>query len=99
LATSTTAARLPPVGAGAGKVDGAVVAVVITAATVVASRCGSVVEAAARGGSLIIAVAPPVSLGGLDERCLVGTGAPVLSALAGARGEQSASPCEREEQK
>jgi hypothetical protein len=48
---------------------------------------------------LVVDAAPPVPLCGLDERCLVGMDAPVLSALADARGERSALPYERKEQK
>jgi hypothetical protein len=84
--TSTTTTWLPPAGANADKTDGVVVAVVITAVMAVATRCGSVAAAAPREGLLVVTAVLPVTLGVLDERCLVGTDASDLSALAGARG-------------
>jgi hypothetical protein len=78
---------LPPTGADAGKTDGVVVAVVITAVMAVATRRGSVAAAAPRGSSLVVAAVLPVTLGALDEHRLVGTDASDLSALAGARGD------------
>jgi hypothetical protein len=61
-----------------------VVAVVVTAAVAIASCCGSVATATLRGGSLVVA-ALSIARDALDERCLMGTNAPDLSALAGAR--------------
>jgi hypothetical protein len=90
---------LPPVGAEAGKIDGAVVAVVMTAVVAVATRCGSMAAATLRGGSLVVTVVLPVNLGALDERCLVGTDASDLSTLAGARGGTAVPPCEHKNKK
>jgi hypothetical protein len=77
---------LPPAGADAGKTDGVVVVVVITAVMAVATHRGFVAVAAPRGSSLVVAVVLPVTLGALEECLLVGTDASDLSALAGARG-------------
>jgi hypothetical protein len=59
------------------------VTVVLTAAATVAPCCGSVATAMLRGGSPVVA-ALPAARGALDERCLMGTDASDLSALAGA---------------
>jgi hypothetical protein len=83
---STTATLLPPAGAGADKIDGAVTAMVVTAAVAITTCCGSVAAATLRGASLVVAAVLPVARGAIDERCLVGTDASDLSALAGARG-------------
>jgi hypothetical protein len=72
---------------------------VMTAVVAVTTCCGSVAVAALRGASLVAAAVLPVTRGALDERRLVGTGASDLSALAGARGARSGSPCEREDRK
>jgi anti-sigma-K factor RskA len=61
-----------------------VVAIVVTAAAAVASCCGSVATATPRGGSPIVA-ALFVARNALDEHRLVGTDAPDLNILAGAR--------------
>jgi hypothetical protein len=58
----------------------------MTAVEAVATCCGSAAAAALRGGLPIAAAVPPVTLGALSERLLVGTAASDLSALAGARG-------------
>jgi hypothetical protein len=84
--TSTTATWLPPAWPNANKTDGVVVPVVITTVMAVATRCGSVAAAALREGLLVVTAVLPVSLGALDERCLMGTDTSDLSALAGARG-------------
>jgi hypothetical protein len=63
-----------------------VAATVVTTVVAVATCCGSITMATLRGGSLVAAAVLPVTLGTLDERCLVGTDAYDLSALAGARG-------------
>jgi hypothetical protein len=63
-----------------------VVAKVRTAVVADATCCGSVAAAALPGSSLVVAAVPPVTLGALDERRLVGMDASDLSALAGARG-------------
>jgi hypothetical protein len=52
--------------------------------TVVASCCDLAATAVPRGGS-VVATVLPAARGALDERCLVGTDASDLSALAGAR--------------
>jgi hypothetical protein len=72
------------VGTGAGGTVGAVVAGVVTTAAAVASCCGSMATATLRGGSPVVA-ALSVARDALDERRLVGTDVPDLSALAGAR--------------
>jgi hypothetical protein len=77
---------MPPVGAGAGKTDGAASAAVVAAVVVVATCCGSTATATLRGGSPVAVAVPLIALGALDERLLVGTDASDLSALAGARG-------------
>jgi hypothetical protein len=84
--TSITATRGLPAGEGAGKVDGAVTAMVMTAIVAVTTCCGSVAVPALRGASLVAAATLPVARGTLDERRLVGTAASDLSTLAGARG-------------
>jgi hypothetical protein len=98
---STTVAWLPPAGAGAGvgKTDGVVIAGVMTAIVAVATCCGSAATATLRGGSLVIVVVPPVTLGALDERHLVGTDASDLSTLADARGGTSTPPCKHKNEK
>jgi hypothetical protein len=77
---------LPLAGAGGGKTDGVAAAAVVAAVVVVATYCGSTAAATLNGGSPVAADVPPVTLGALDERLLVGTAASDLSALAGARG-------------
>jgi hypothetical protein len=77
---------LPLAGAGGGKTDGVAAAAVVAAVVVVATYCGSIAAATLNGGSPVAADVPPVTLGALDERLLVGTAASDLSALAGARG-------------
>jgi hypothetical protein len=59
---------------------------VMTAVMAVATCCGSVAVAALRWASLVVAAAPPVTRGPLDERRLIGTVVSDLSTLAGARG-------------
>jgi hypothetical protein len=61
-----------------------VVAATVAAVAIVTSCCDPVAAAVPRGGSPVTA-ALPVARGALDERRLVGTDAPDLSALAGAR--------------
>jgi hypothetical protein len=75
----TTAARSPAAGAGAGGTVGAVVAIVVTAA----APCRDLVATSVSRGGSVAAVALPATCGALDERRLVGTDAPDLSALAG----------------
>jgi hypothetical protein len=48
--TSTTATWLSLTGAGAGKIDGAVTAMVMTAVATAVTCCGSVAAATLRGG-------------------------------------------------
>jgi hypothetical protein len=73
---------------------------VMTAVMAVATCCGSVAVAALRGASLVVAAAPPVTRGPLDERRLIGLVVSDLSTLAAARGgARSASPCERKDRK
>jgi hypothetical protein len=81
--TSTTAWS-PAAGTSAGDADATTVAAVAAATAAVSSCCGPVATAVSRDGSLITAVLA-VARGALSERCLVVTGAPDLSALAGAR--------------
>jgi hypothetical protein len=95
LATSTTAAQSPAVGASAGDADITAVAAAVAVAAATTSCCGSVATVVPRGGSPVI-LALPAACGALDEHRLVGTSASDLSALAGARAGRSASPCERE---
>jgi hypothetical protein len=76
-----------------------VTAMVMTVVVAVATCCDSVAVAALRGASLVATAALPVTLGTLDERRLIGTATSDLSTLAGARGAQSASPCERKGRK
>jgi hypothetical protein len=59
---------------------------VMTAVVAITTCCGSVVVATLHGDSLIAAAVLPITPSTVDERCLVGTDAPDLSALAGARG-------------
>jgi hypothetical protein len=80
---STTAARSPAAEVGASGTDDTAVASVATTA-VAAASCRDSVAAVPRGGS-VVAAALPAARGALDERCLVGTDASDLSALAGAR--------------
>jgi hypothetical protein len=63
-----------------------VVAGVMTAVVAVATCSGSAAAATLRGGSLVAVAVPPVTLGTLDERRLMGTDASNLSTLVGARG-------------
>jgi hypothetical protein len=58
----------------------------MAAVVAVTACCGSAAAAALCGGSPVAAVVPPVALGALDERLLVGTDASDLSTLAGVRG-------------
>jgi hypothetical protein len=58
----------------------------MTAIVVVTTCCSSAAAAALRGGSPIAAAVPPVTLGALNERLLVGTAASDLRALASTRG-------------
>jgi hypothetical protein len=62
-----------------------VAATVVTTVVSVTAYCGSIAAATLRGASLIATAMLPVTLGALDECCLMGTDAPDLSALAGAR--------------
>jgi hypothetical protein len=59
-----------------------VVAVVVTAAAAAASCRDPAATSVSRGGS-VTAITLPATRGALDERRLVGTDAPDLSALAG----------------
>jgi hypothetical protein len=81
---STTAARSPPAGEGAGGTIGAVVAVVVAAAAAVASCYGSVATSTLRGDSPVVTVLL-AARAALDERCLMRTNASDLSALPSAR--------------
>jgi hypothetical protein len=78
-ATSTTAWS-PAVGTSVGDAD----ATAVVAAAIVSFRCGPVATAVSRGGSPV-ATALAAARGALNERRLVVTGAPDLSALAGER--------------
>jgi hypothetical protein len=69
-----------------------VAATVTTTVVAVATCCGSVAAATLREGSLVAAAVLPVTLGALDERCLVGTDTSDLSTLAGARGDSRRHP-------
>jgi hypothetical protein len=87
---STTTARSPAVGTGAGGT-----ADVAVAAAVAAASCRDpVATTVPRGGSLV-AAALPTARGAFDKRRLVGTDASDLSPLAGARAGRSMPPCER----
>jgi hypothetical protein len=77
---------LPPTGAGADEIDGAVTATVMTAVVAVATCCGSIAAATLRGASLVAATMLPVTRGAFVERHLVGMDVSALSALEGARG-------------
>jgi hypothetical protein len=84
--TSTTATWPPLTGASAGKIDGAVTAMVMTAVVVFATCCGSVAVSTLCGASLVATAVLPITHGALDERCLVGMDVSALNALAGAGG-------------
>jgi hypothetical protein len=87
---STTTARSPAVGTGAGGT-----ADVAVAAAVAAASCRDpVATTVPRGGSLV-AAALPAARGAFDKRRLVGTDASDLSPLAGARAGRSMPPCEQ----
>jgi hypothetical protein len=77
--TSTTVTQSPAVGTSVGDVD---TTAAVTAAA--SSCCGPEATAVSRDGSPV-AAALTAARGALDERRLVITGAPDLSALAGAR--------------
>jgi hypothetical protein len=81
---STTAARSPVVGTGAGGTVDVVVAAVVVAAAATASCRDPVATAVPRDGSLV-PTALPAARGTLDELRLVGTDASDLSTLVGAR--------------
>jgi hypothetical protein len=86
---STTAARLPLTGAGAGGIDGAVTAVVMAAT----AYCGSTAAATLRRPSLVVVAALPAARDALNERRLVGTDASALITFAGAsRGDGRRHP-------
>jgi hypothetical protein len=77
---------LPLAGAGAGKIDGTVTAMVMTVVAAVATRCGSVAAATLCGASLVADAVLHITRGALDECRLVRMDVSDLSALAGARG-------------
>jgi hypothetical protein len=84
LGISTTVARSPVVGTGAGGTADAAVAAAVATAAAAASCRDPVATAVPRSGSLVTA-ALPAARGALDKRRLMGMDASDLSALAGAR--------------
>jgi hypothetical protein len=75
------AARLPPAGVGTDGIVSAVVAVVVTSAATATSCRDPAATFVLRGGS-IATIGLPATCGALDERRLVGTDAPDMSAMA-----------------
>jgi hypothetical protein len=80
----STTAWSPAENTSAGDTDATAVAAAVVTATAPTSCCSPVATAVSRGGSPD-AAALAAAHGTLDERRLVSTGAPDLSALAGAR--------------
>jgi hypothetical protein len=74
----------PTVGTSAGDADATAAATVAATAAAISPSCGPVAKVVSRGGSPIAAVLA-ATRGALSECRLVVTGAPDLSALAGAR--------------
>jgi hypothetical protein len=93
-ATSITAARSPAEETSAGDADATTTDTAAAVTAAASSSCGPMATAVSRGASPV-AVALTAASEALDERLLVVTDAPDLSALTVTREGRSAPPCEQ----